>query len=318
MKILIRRFFPSPSVDRWRCFEALMKECLGELGHQSMEMDLDPSLPPDPAEADFRIYSHKTRREVPQGNLFYKEMHMRGLFTVDERGWGADDSQLCTPPDLSSVSAGEAENFCRSMRSEFLASGRSKLEQPAMNAIPQSVKPYFFAPLQLPGDDVIMHHSPLTISQYMAALSQWADRRGRNVVFKLHPGVMPSDLEQEARQWAAASPNVFLLNENVHSLISAAHAVIVINSGVGFESLIHGKPVITLGACDYQWMTFRATVPDLDAAWDFASAFSEQQRLQGFRFIHYYYHQHAYLTSEEARARVKPRLMEYLEEHVRN
>jgi hypothetical protein len=55
----------------------------------------------------------------------------------------------------------------------------------------------------------------------------------------------------------------------------------------------------------------------LDAAWDFGSAFSEQQRLQGFRFIHFYYHQRAYLNSEETRASMKPRLMEYLEEHVR-
>ncbi len=317
MKVLLGRLHPCPPVERWRCFEALMKKCLGELGHEIIEMDVDPRLPPRPAEADFRIYAHKTRRDVPYGNLFYKEMYMRGLFTVDNQGWGADHSQWRTPPDLSSVSASDAEGFCRSMRADFLNTGRSKHDQPAVRIIPPDLKPYLFAPLQMPGDDVIRNHSPITVIEYISALSQWADLRRRNVVFKLHPG-QPAEVEQEARKADAASPYVFLLNENVHSLISAAHAIIVINSGVGFESLIHGKPVITLGACDYQWMTFRAKVSDLDAAWDFASTFSVQQQLQGFRFIHYYYHKHAYLNSEETRISVKLRLMEYLEKHVRN
>lgn len=318
MKVLLGRLSGCPPVPRWRRFEAIMKECLGELGHEIVEMDVYPRLPPDSAEADFRIYAHKTRRDVPEGNLFYKEMYMHGLFTVDDQGWGADHSQSRIPPDLSAVSADEAENYCASMRAEFLATGHSKHEQPPINTIPPEVRPYLFAPLQMPGDDVIRHHSPISVAQYVSALSQWADRRGRNVVFKLHPGQMPPDVETEVHRCTAASRNVFLLNENVHSLISAAHAIIVINSGVGFESLIHGKPVITLGACDYQWATFRGTVSDLDAAWDYGSAFSEQPRVQGFRFIHYYYHQHGYVTSEEARARVKPRLTEYLEEHVRN
>jgi hypothetical protein len=317
MKVLLGRLHPCPPVERWRCFEALLKECLGALGHEIIEMDIDPRMPPCPVKADFRIYAHKTRRDIPDGNLFYKEMHMRELFTVDHQGWGADHSRLCMPPDLSAVSAGEAESFCRAMRADFLNTGRSKHDQPPVGTIPPNLKPYFFAPLQMPGDDVIRHHSPITVIQYISALSQWADMRGRNVVFKLHPG-QPAEIEQEARKAAAASRYVFLLNENVHSLISAAHAVVVINSGVGFESLIHGKPVITLGACDYQWMTFRATVCDLDAAWDFAGAYSEQQRLQGFRFIHYYYHQHAYLNSAQSRTSVKPRLVEYLEEHVRS
>lgn len=316
MKVLLGRLHTCPPVERWRCFEALMKECLGELGHEIIEIDVDPRLPPSPAEADFRIYAHKTRRDIPDGNLFYKEMHMCELFTVDHQGWGADHSRLHMSPDLSAVLAGQAESFCRSMRADFLHTGHSKHDQPPVRTIPPNLQPYLFAPLQMPGDDVIRNHSPITVIQYISALSQWAALRRRNVVFKLHPG-RPAEIEQEVRKAAAANRYVLLANENVHSLISAAHAVIVINSGVGFESLIHGKPVITLGRCDYQWMTFRATVSDLDAAWDFAGAFSEQQRLQGFRFVHYYYHQHAYFNAKETRTSVKSRLTEYLEEHVR-
>ena len=317
MKVLLGRLYQCPPVERWRCFEGLIKECLHHLGHQVIEMDVNPRLPPNPMEADFRIYGHKTRRDVPQGNLFYKEMYMRWLFTMDDQGWGADHSRMRVLPDLHAISASAAENFCRSKRAEFLATGRSKFDQPAVGTIPSSVKPYFFAPLQMPSDDVIRNHSPIALTQYIAELSQWADRRGRNVVFKLHPHE-PPEIGEEVRKWVAVGNHVFLLNENVHSLISAAHAVIVINSGVGFEGLIHGKPVITLGSCDYQSVTFRGSVSDLDAAWDFGNDFSDQQRLQGFRFIHYYYHQHSYVISEEAPTPAKPRLMEYLAEHARN
>jgi len=318
VKILLRRLFPCPSTYRWRWFEALMKECLCELDHEVIEIDLDPTLPPDPPEADFLIYAHKTLREVPRGNLFYKEMHMRGLFTIDHEGWGADHSRLRTAPDLGSTSAADAEAFCSAMRNEFLSNGRSKIDQPALNPIPENVKPYLLAPLQTPGDDVIMYHSPLSIIEYVSALAQWADRRRHNVVFKLHPGQKQPAIEAEVRKWMDASPYVFLLNENIHSLILESQAVVVINSGVGFESLIHGKPVITLGACDYQWVTFRASTSTLDDGLDFAHRFSHEQRLQGFRFIHYYYHQHAYLIGENTPAEVKPRVFEYLREHVRN
>src|SRR4051794_13407534 len=102
MNILVRRFFPCPPVERWRRFEAVLNECLCALGHNVVEVDLDPSFPPDP-DADWRIYSHKTRREVPWADLFYKEMHMQGLFTIDSEGWGIDHSQSKRPPDLAEI-----------------------------------------------------------------------------------------------------------------------------------------------------------------------------------------------------------------------
>jgi capsule polysaccharide export protein KpsC/LpsZ len=43
-----------------------------------------------------------------------------------------------------------------------------------------------------------------------------------------------------------------------------SEAVICINSGVGFEALIHGKSVITAGHSDYHWAAHQiSTVDDL-------------------------------------------------------
>jgi len=38
---------------------------------------------------------------------------------------------------------------------------------------------------------------------------------------------------------------------SVHDLISGANAVFTVNSGVGLEALLHGRPVVVTGECDY-------------------------------------------------------------------
>src|ERR1044072_528733 len=78
--------------DRWQKFEQVLKACIEEQGHTIIEQPANPLIPDDAQDAAFRIYSHLTKRERPSGNLFHKEMHLAGLFTLDSQGWGADHS----------------------------------------------------------------------------------------------------------------------------------------------------------------------------------------------------------------------------------
>jgi len=160
MKALLRKFFPCPPAARWRKFEAMLKDCLIRLGHEISELEFDPKLPADPLGLDFRIYRHKSRREAPYADLFYKEMHMQGLFTIDHNGWGPDHSKLQSPPDLSYIDPGRAENFCHRLRQEFLSSGHSKHRQPPLREIDFGLLPYLLAQLQSPADDAVVLHSP--------------------------------------------------------------------------------------------------------------------------------------------------------------
>ncbi|MFL8991649.1 hypothetical protein Q8X48_28185 [Pseudomonas sp. QLc11A] len=51
---------------------------------------------------------------------------------------------------------------------------------------------------------------------------------------------------------ALASTGAFEMSDaSVHDLISGANAVFIINSGVGVEALLHGRPVVVTGECDY-------------------------------------------------------------------
>jgi capsule polysaccharide export protein KpsC/LpsZ len=87
----------------------------------------------------------------------------------------------------------------------------------------------------------------------------------------------------------------------------------VLTSGVGFESLIHGKPVVTLGRCDYRWATFRSGPDCPDAAFAYVREYSSVQRQAADNFVYYYCHHHAYLTTEAATRDSTARLLKYLE-----
>ena len=312
MKVLLRQFFPCPPVARWRRFENMLKACLAQLGHQVTELEFEPNLPPGPPGFDFRIYPHKSRHEVPEGDLFYKEMHLQNLFTIDHLGWGPDHSGMQAPPDLSKVDPAAARRFCAQLSAEFLATGTSKHRQPPLHAIDSTLGPYLLAPLQLPTDDAVTIHSPLSVVDYVNVLSDWADRVPMRVVFKLHPGAETPEIAETVRRRVAAGRYVAMMDENIHSLIAGAAGVVVLTSGVGFESLIHGKPVVTLGRCDYRWATFRSTPDCLDAACAYVREYSSAQRQAADNFVYYYCHHHAYLTTEAAMRDSTARLLEYL------
>lgn len=294
MKVLLRRMFDCPPVARWRRFEAALSQALMLRGHHILQLDLDPDLPPDPQDAAVRIYAHKTRREVPHAHLYFKEMHMQGLFTLDTEGWGADHSAAKQSPDLSAMDDQLAEAFALSVRQSFLTSGHSKHKQPQLRPLPAEIKPYVFVPLQSPDDDVIRYHSPMPVLTFLHRIADWACETGMKVVFKIHPGFYSEEIETAALKRAAAHPLVFCLDENVHALIQEAEGVFVLNSGVGFESLIHGKPVVTFGNCDYRWATFPAEADHMGAALAYVRTHGDAERKAGYRFIHHYYTRHAY------------------------
>jgi Capsule polysaccharide biosynthesis protein len=318
VKILLRRMFPCPPVERWRKFETILKECLRELDHEVFELDMDNQIPPDPPEAEYKIYAHKTRREAPSANLFFKEMYMHHLFTLDHQGWGADDSRMRNAPQLCGVGEADADSFCAGLREEFLTSGKSKHIQPPLKEVDPGMRPYLLAPLQVPTDEVIRNHAPLSIIDFVHVLSDWAERRRQNLVFKLHPGRFFPEIAEVVERRVSSSPYLFLSPDNIHSLISSAQGVVVINSGTGFESLIHGKPVATVGACDYQWFTFRANFQDLDPFLDYVANYSPEQRLDGYKFVHFYYHEHAYLIAGEHLPGARERVMNFLRQAVPN
>jgi hypothetical protein len=313
MKAFLRRYSKSvAAAARWQRIEDAIRDCLLEMGHEVVEQDWDGS-PDDLQGAELRIHPHLTRREKPDGSLFFKEMHLPGLFTVDTAGWGVEHSRMGSRPSLDGIDPVRAEAGVRALRDAFLASGLSRQPQPRPDVDPGD-EDYILVPMQRPYDYVIENHSPVAVLDFLHATADWAERRARRIALKLHPSNPSLDPEivEAAHRRAAGSRHVLLLEGNIHRLIAASRGAFVINSSTGFESLLHGKPVATFGNCDYQWATFRAGISDIDAAAGYVDGYSEDQRREACRFVHFYHQHHAYDVSDPFLAGSKRRLKAYL------
>jgi hypothetical protein len=321
MKVFIRTkgIYASSSGETWSCgkewiaFEGLLRETLLELGHEVIEQPYEAAVADSCDGARFKIYQHLTSREVA-GDLFYKQMHLCELFTLDHRGWGADHSLANVTPDLARVDPEAAEAFCRDWSRKHLDSGSSKHTQPETRLPAFLPDDYIFVPLQKPDDYVQVHHSSIAVVDFIELIADWASRRRQNVVFKLHPGNHEDDPEvvECATRAASERESVFCVDGNVHDLIKRSLGVFTINSGVGFESLIHGKPLVTFGRCDYHWATFHAHAANLNDGQRYVLSYDEGLRQRAWQFVYYYCFGLHYFVSQENLANCRTRLLAYL------
>ncbi|MEL6864775.1 MAG: hypothetical protein AAFP19_10160 [Bacteroidota bacterium] len=304
------------SHQEWRHFEALLQECLREQGHEVIVQVYHPDEAEESQGAPFKIYAHVTFREE-EGDLFYKDMHLPELYTLDSRGWGADDSRMREAPNLSGIDAQPATAFCQQLAQRFLQNGQSKHEQPPLDDSIDLPDDYIFAPLQRPNDYVNVHHSPIEVVDFIRLLGQWANKLRQTIVVKAHPGNRADwEVMKTLEEVAYEHPYLQVVTANIHALIRRSKGVITINSGVGFESLIHGRPVVTLGRCDYQWVCHRVLDNKIEAAFDYIRQFDTQQLTRQYQFIYYYYHHHAYSLHPSELERTKRRLSQYLAQQI--
>jgi hypothetical protein len=310
---------PSPppriaGADDWATFEGLIKACLAELGHTVREQTAHPSVADDPRDANLSVIAHRTRRDGA-GDLFYKQMHLPRLFTIDSWGWGADHSASWDAPDLRSIDQAEADEIVGSLRRRYVETGISKQRQPPRGTTPALPDGYIFVPAQMPGDYVQIHHSPISVLDFVVRTLHWAEQRRQNIVVKLHPGLSTGlypEVAEAVDRLVRQSNHAFCSNANVHDLIAGCSGVFTINSGVGFEALIHGKPVATFGNCDYKWVTYRGSVERLDEARDFVLGYSGVQRRETARFLWFYVRRHGMSVESEDLEESRVRLTEYL------
>lgn len=112
-------------------------------------------------------------------------------------------------------------------------------------------KQYVFFPLQYARESRVTVRAPPYydlpwIIEYLSRSLPY----GYELVVKDHPhqvGALPIDaMRAIARHSSALDPQT-----NAHQIIQNCDAVVTLNNTVGYEALIHGKPVVTLGSAFY-------------------------------------------------------------------
>jgi capsular polysaccharide export protein len=120
---------------------------------------------------------------------------------------------------------------------------------------------YFFVPLQHDGDAQITHHSPYRdtaafVREVLHSFALHAPEDAR-LVFRLHPHSRGGPghhklLRRLTRELAITDRVVYLVEGHTPTLVQHAMGVVLINSTVGLQALMRGKPMAVLGDALYK------------------------------------------------------------------
>lgn len=187
---------------------------------------------------------------------------------------------------IAAFDARRARQLVKQLREEFVQRNQSKYQQPDHEF--RLSEPYLFMPLQRRTDQVSQLHRLDSIDVLREA-ARVAERRHRHLVVKRHPLCDDVDMEKALEDVTAGSAFVHATTASVHRIIAGCNAVLVANSGVGFEALIHGKPVSCFGSSEYGSVTRQLSqLSEVESCFD-SSAVQGPEQVN--RFIGYFLEQ---------------------------
>lgn len=181
-----------------------------------------------------------------------KESAIPYYFSFDRKGysgWAEFANQKQVLSLASRMDEAAVKSIMQSVRSETIERNESKYPQP-VESDPDLPENCIFFPLQVLGDTVMK----LCRVDYVAAIRMAADLAREYeipLLIKRHPYCESSEIEDLLQELVKSNPYVYRTDASVHQCIAHADVVLCCNSGVGFEALLHGKPVFSLGHSDY-------------------------------------------------------------------
>lgn len=211
----------------------------------------NPVTPPD--ETGRRYISHHTKNPK-DSRLHIKVTGLPGRFSIDERGYSGWCKFLQTPLErlnLTEVGLPVAEKFVNAMRQRMIGGNVSKYQQTATDAEIQLPETHVFPALQVI-DHAVQALAHLSMLEMLAEVAETCRKRNPPLVVKRHPRCNSPKVTK-----ALAAGNLQLSEASIHDLISRSCAVCVVNSSVGAEALLHGKPVFVFGGSDFRHVCFR-------------------------------------------------------------
>jgi hypothetical protein len=249
---------------------------------------------------ELAIIPHRIKRQFNSTKVpvvFYMQQYYPWVFTLDREGWSAASSMypIRLEKDVEGPSSDDAFDIYRaSIKSGKILSKFSQKKRITKRgliikgAIPflktsmglRVSREYIFVPLQIPHDEAIVEFSDISMDEFVDKLVLWAKNAGIPLVLKPHPANLKATIKYNQY---VDNVTVYWADENIHSLIENCSAVYTINSGVGFEALFYLKPVITFGKCDYDCVSYNASINDLDLAWNYCLTIDAKSLLKIYK-----------------------------------
>jgi len=189
-----------------------------------------------------------------------KESYLPDLYYFDRSGYSGW-AELAYNVDLQNEAfCYDLENgteFVDKMKSDKLISNSSKYQQPSpvtKSTLLPFDKPYIFFALQT-SDDLVARLATINQLVLVEKLAEKVSGTKINLVIKRHPMCNDPNVATAIRVLDEKYECVHLSEESINRIMTNSMAVVTVNSGVGFEALVMGVPVITAGRSDYSFMT---------------------------------------------------------------
>jgi hypothetical protein len=238
-------------------------------------------------------------------NLFrYKESYLPEYVTFDTQGFSGWHS-LCQrdiEDVLAQIDTRKAEKFHKKIFKKYVKKNRSKYEQETINF--DFPKKFLFFPLQL-SHDVVASLADFSQEEVLTALREALKNTTTKLLVKRHPLCRDEKLEKLLKEMSEDG-TILLYQGSVHDAISRCEGVIVANSGVGFEALLHLKPVYSFATSEYMACTKRVqNLNELSILQPY-----EVDKIRIKKFL-YYYLNHVCFSK---RRHIRKKLIELLKE----
>ena len=197
------------------------------------------------ADGGFHILDHGAFRH--QRVLNCGVAYLYPFRNIDPWGIRAESSIWAKLFDPATIPAAEARAFADRLRHRLVRTRQSRYDQPeARLPIPRNCIAVF---LQSEAHRGVGETCHLTLRDMVSALIARSDPRP--IVIKPHPRDFSEPTHRFLRQMARQADRVTVSPANIHDILAAAAVVVTINSAVGIEAMLHGRPVVLCGKADF-------------------------------------------------------------------
>lgn len=236
------------------------------------------------------VLSYHSYGKADSRLLRCKESYIPSYYTMDDMGYACFSRLSCHPHEFSSEITRQdpavASAYVRQLSERLRRENCSKYSQPPLEE--HTLQGYIFVPLQVQSDPV-SQKVLLKTSQAIEVIVSAASARGLRTIIKRHPRCKSASISKLLQE-LENNPSVDISTTSIHALIAKAECVVGANSGVLFEALIQGKPVISYGASEFARITQRVT--SYEGLFDAVSAPQPVDREYREKFIYWYLEKH--------------------------
>ncbi|SDQ20481.1 glycosyltransferase family 29 protein [Pseudovibrio sp. Tun.PSC04-5.I4] len=225
-----------------------------------------------------KVYApHLRRSQIDLPNvIFYMQEYLSQIFTTGKNGWGPEGDAYQSTEYLRH----NIDPKYREFKSNFAISRQTRADQGHKNIKHLSLFDLLI-PLQVPDDEALSNFGNCGQENLVDLISKFAQSSQLTVLFRKHPHDHSKFFMRMSARYSGTFVK-FSIHGHIHDVIRKSKAVVVINSGVGFEAMLLNKPVIAFGKAIYDAVVTTATAETIGASIHQALDENPQTRLNRY------------------------------------